>query len=390
MAWHDRHVSPSSLSPTSPRARKFSLRLRAVALLATGALGLGTTGCTASVPKDWVPFSPISQSATAPDIVELPALSETEELRDQVVRSDFAIAQAAEELGLGDAALSAQYRVAAGGGLWDPWQDVDFTEELSRPLELPQSVEAAPEEEDALVEFMLETAALQLTALSMIGQIAPTERLNLASILAGRVTSAGALEAQFDSPVKVQIVFPDASEDAALSTELGPPQSGSLDASDQIGQAASSPSQAQAVSLLADALITYDCAASTLLWLSGRSESGVKNPATVARLLQSRALTLDALGVPDARGARCLLDAGTTDEVFEELMRTDLALASAGSESVRKLAVEYLFEDARLWGQSNPGTANQQGISTHVVEEGADEDPQTDPEGQNSQDEGNQ
>ena len=382
-------MSPLSPSSVPPRRGDIGRRSRLLGAATSFALiGLAVGGCSASTPENWVPFEAFAPEETGPTIIEIPPLSSSEVLRDQIVRSDAVIAEAAGTLGLESAEHSANDRVLAAGSLWDPWIDVDPPEadlqgtaepqELPYQLEQPQSLEAAPEEETDLIEYMLETAAVQLVETATTTDLTVAQRLNLASILAGRTTSAGALEAELKITAKVDVTLAQVDELTESTSDAQTPQSDAPDAVFEVEQDAEELSQATTTSKMAEALISYDCAASTLLQLSEAGAPAVSHPVRVARSLETRAMALQGLGAPDARGPRCLLDAETADQVLRELVRTDLSLATSGTQQVRELAAAYLFEDARLWGQTDPQSADQVGISTHRLEN-------EDPEGQSGQ-----
>ncbi len=302
-------------------------------------------GCTTSLPSD--------TNAQSEPILALPALSATEELRDEIVRVDAAVAKSAAGLHLPDVELAAEQRLEAGGGLWDPWVDVDFEERPNLVVEQPMSLESAPSGEEELAEFMLETGAAQLQLVSTSPGLTASERLALASILSGRVVSGAALQVSSGkTPTATPYLglFDDVEVEAL-------PQSGSQLDTGQSGTLSEAPGLSNVQE--SSALNVYDCVASSLLRVESSKANTIPGVRKLATKLEQRVVLLREMGAYDARGPRCIYADATADELLQQLVYTDLELLESESFATRALAAKYLFQDSVLWAKIAPTKANQ-------------------------------
>lgn len=292
----------------------------------------------------------VQQSNSGDSLPSLPQLSLAEGMRDQIARSEYAIAQASETMTAlateceecrsllertGDDAAA---RLAVVGGMWEPWADAQSGAELPEPPEVGN----APLLPASLVGYMLATAEEQLTALT---EQTPELATPLAQVLTGRIASALVLANYYgiDPESASASVDPD-----QLATSVGEPLA--------VAQALPQSAQSGAVAPAEDALETFDCLATA----SGRTELITAESSVEQSLyddLVTRQRDLIKLGVSDSRPIRCSTGALSVPALFNTLIAADISLLSSENSLVRAEGQRLLLEDIRIWTKwGNPET----------------------------------
>ncbi len=214
----------------NPQAVRRSARLGVLGALAALALG----ACSGAPPV----FSAVTGQT---EVIVLPELTATQNLRDSVARIDFAIASRAEEMAdmatqcgscrliLKQTGEAAQIRLAQSGGVWEPWGDFQSSESASSVVELRPEVGGAPYQVGPLAAYMWASAAAQLNEVATVEGLSAAQRQGLSSILAGRLGSAKLLANHYGVDLDAQVAaLPEgATQSFAVDTPVSqPPQSG--------------------------------------------------------------------------------------------------------------------------------------------------------------------
>lgn len=333
---------------TSRPAPSRLLSFTVILLVALGAGGCGVGGDPQSEPSG----------------PELPHLAGAEETRDQIARSESAIAAAAAEMSalatacpecvtvFGGVGSAAEERLALVGGMWEPWPDAPA--EIRAELPEPAAVGDAPLVPEELVGYMSRTAQEQLAWLADADGLSPEETEVLASALLGRQVSAVRLgqfygvsadEARKDLPLGAT----GTSAATELPAEGQPVPSAELPTTEGASQSGDQDLPNWGADPAAEgALVKYDCVASSL----GFTDLSAQNPGVEQMLYDSlllRNAELVAAGVPDARGLRCVLQPSSADDLLDTLLGADLELLTAGDPQVRLTATRFLWDDLAQW-----------------------------------------
>ena len=151
------------------------------ALCASAGVALGLGGCTG------LPTAADSIAGT-PDAVELSTLSPAQTMRDSVARSEAATVERAAQMAraatecatcatmLSSVTQDAEARLAASGGLWEPWGDFSDREDAESFVEVPAQIGQAPYTVGPLAAFMLRSAREQLDELAQVEGLTGLER----------------------------------------------------------------------------------------------------------------------------------------------------------------------------------------------------------------------
>lgn len=346
---------------------KTGVRLTLIGAVTSILLAVG--GCASSVPQ--------SGDVTTARAAQLPTLTEAQQLRDSIARSEFAIQSSASTLkslatecadcakSLSAAADASAERLADSGGLWQPWAQEDGQDTKDFPQ--PDPVGDAPLRPAGLSGYMVETARQQLATLVELpaDDTQTNERILLASILAGRLVSATQLAVTFDVAAAAEAAklpanatltslktAPDSAEGTADPEAENQPQSGTGTAGDE------NPDQT-----VSQVITEYDCAATTLSKTSLFTSQPEAERALYDQLLERRIILYQIEGT-EALQPRCQLETDSLDELSEAILAADLQLISAHSAEVRKLGAAWLAEDATQlsrWATLSdvtPGTAD--------------------------------
>lgn len=324
----------------SPR-RSLAAVLAVAALLGAGSIG----GCAGTDPAG-------SQSGTSAG-PQLPRLSPTQRVRDEVARSEAAIATASQTLAdlatrcsecaaaLTQTATDAQARLAVAGGQWSPWPEADAEELAELPAPLP--VGDAPLQPNRLVGYLWQTARTQLEELAGLNEVDSAERNTLAAVLLGRLASAQQLAKAYAVDAKTEA---EALEPEATLTSAGP-----ADPAGTTGAPSSSQSGPQSGGDVEQSVAqSYDCLSSTF----GTSPLLAQDPAAEQKLydeLIRRQVQLAQTTALAQRPARCALEFSTVDDLFAMLLATDIDLLNSPNDQVRQWAEEWLSADLGRWSQ---------------------------------------
>ena len=198
------HQGGRALSPRENARLPHSFRM-GKALLTWVLIGIvaGSVGaCTTGEATD--------TGTQSPQIADLPLLSPIEELRDQVARTEMAIAESALILENKEkdclecrsawvtTASAADMRANAIGGVWDPWADSGLQSGDEDLVEMRPALPQAPEQASELAAYMYHTARSQMEVVAQMPDMNPHDRQALGSVLTGRMISARLLAQEFD------------------------------------------------------------------------------------------------------------------------------------------------------------------------------------------------
>lgn len=361
----------------SKPARVAFLTTPIMSLLAAGVL-FGTIGSVALT----------GCSISTNEAAQLPTLSRTAQLREDIVGADLAIeeaAVAAAQLAVlcpecadtlqqgGDAA---EQRVDLAGGQWQPWDDT------SADLPRPPTPAGAPSDPHLLVSYMYQSAQKQLQEIAETSGLEQDQRVLLASLVAGRAASAFTLSQ----------TYPTSNLGALPGAALEPTKTDKFSYSDyalkQGGDAPSSKGSSEQDAptgadetggsvddtLTQDALVSYDCIATGFSKLFDGAGQEQDNSLFFNRFTD-RSAALEQDGVSDKRPVRCTLplidENGDTAKnlriLMEKTVGTDLSLMKSSSVKIRTLAAEFLIDDIKLWSkyqeanQVTPGLVEKRG-----------------------------
>lgn len=277
------------------------------------------------------------------------SLTGSQQLRDQLARSEFAIEISASELAelatecercahsLSYTAESAEARLQVVGGLWEPWALIEPDQQSGLP-QLPE-VGEAPMTPEELVGYMHASALDQLQGLLAVEELEPGDRKLLASVLAGRLLSARYLASTFGVNVEdaashlpqgATATVPDTPIASAERTATAPgdvPQSGNTETAE----------------LLRSAIVSYDCVG-TSIGFSTLPDSDYFFAQSLYDDLLARREVLEAFaGSPGA--IRCVLSFPDDSSLVSEMLAADLNLFSSDDAAVLELAQQWLLED---------------------------------------------
>ena len=345
------------------------------ALCASAGVALGLGGCTG------LPTAADSIAGT-PDAVELSTLSPAQTMRDSVARSEAATVERAAQMAraatecatcatmLSSVTQDAEARLAASGGLWEPWGDFSDREDAESFVEVPAQIGQAPYTVGPLAAFMLRSAREQLDELAQVEGLTGPEREALASLLAGRVASAQLLADGFAVDLATAVAdLPESATSPAAPVEnsrasgidqmSGADQMSGILSSEQLDDDSESTTES--------ALVLFDCARTSALSLGGQ---GLEHDtaSALATLLNDRVKRLLEVGVEDTRPLRCTTPQGTVEGVLRDILTADLLLVGSRTASLRAPAdISY---DAQLWAQLDPVSAPTVSLLPIVEENG--------------------
>lgn len=323
----------------NPQASRPSVRLGVL-----GAVLALTLGACAGAP-------PVFSAVTGKtEVIVLPELSASQNLRDSVARTDFAISTRAFELAalatecdscrlvLTQTGESAQVRSDQSGGVWEPWGDFQSSDSASAVVELRPEVGDAPYQVGPLAAYMWASAVRQLDEVATVEGLSGPQRQGLSSILAGRLGSAKLLAAHYgvDLAAQVEALTQGATDSFALATPVS-----------QVPQSGAEPAVEPSTSA-AEALVSYDCLRSSVLMMPDASLAPLA-PFSLGQTLNERAKMLVSAGTEDTRAVRCVLGDLTLEDVLADMLSTDLTLAGADLVEVRLAAASYTVTDVGVW-----------------------------------------
>lgn len=294
-----------------------------------------------------------TQSGTGTSASGLPQLTSTQSLRDDIARSESAIATNAHFLSslataceacadvLTTVSDDASARLQLDGGMWTPWPDAQSGQDLPLPAETADT----PLTPAGLAGYMAESARSQLESLASNTDVDESETITLAATIAGRWASADAL-ADFYGVDLVEAS--EALDPAQLVTRVGAP-TGSEDASTQNAEIADQSGLLEEEGSQR-ALITFDCAATA----TGRSSFSTENPNSEQHLYDSlthRSVALIEAGVNDNRPARCDAEPQSIGATMNDLIGADIDVLTSTNPTVRQLGAQYIVNDLQFWSQ---------------------------------------
>ncbi len=322
------------------------------------------------------------QSGSQPEeseILLLPELSEAEQLREALSRTEVLIgerlalfsslASECKECAstLVEGTAESAERLALLGGTWEPWGEQGKTDWAALEFELPDPVVPPPFTVEGTAAYMLATSRNQLKLIGSADSVVGSAASDLGALLVARVLSAGRLASTFD--------FSGSAALAALPSEAYPrfelePTSESADpdaendgekSEDQVSQ----PDEAQSGGTEAReadqaALVTFDCVAQSLT--SGLRDLDSESPEYTARRnlaveLQNRTALLAAAGLPDLREPRCQLqDPPDIPQAWLAVVLADVQLLGSEYPGVREVAAEWTFQDTLSLTREAPET----------------------------------
>ena len=325
-------------------------------VLASSCVALGASGCAgASYAFDSI--------AGTPEAVELMALSPAQTMRDIVARSEAATAERATQLAalatectdcatlLTSTSETAEARLRASGGVWEPWGDFADREDVTSFVELPPQVGQAPYTVGPLAAFMLRSAQEQLGELAQVEGLTAAQREALASLLAGRIVSAQILADGFAVDLTTALEnLPEGATSAVI-----PADTDQMSGADQMSGLPDSTQSAEiSETAVESALVRFDCARTSLLELVG---DGLDHDTARegAAILNDRVKRLLEAGVSDTRPLRCTNTRTSVADVLTDVLTADILLLS--SSTTRMQAAPYIASDARWWAQKDPASA---------------------------------
>lgn len=322
----------------------------------------------------------------------LPDLEGTALLRDEAARTESAAASRAESLAelatrctdcrttLEAVASDSTTRLAALGGVWDPWGG--GTPEDAQSV---APVADAPMTPEVFISWLAATARRDLRSVSEDTSVDADDARTLASAAVGRLRSAQALaevyDVSLDSGDSTLAVLTDRL-DALLGSDTtggwsladptadGDAQSGgdsptssaspgSTADADDASPLPSDDADVQASEQLAQAVRTWDCVAQTLPRAQVVDKT-LDDASDTADVLLTRATAVLDTGVSDTRAQRCRLSDSDLGNLEDLLVSADLDLLTSDSATVRELGVRFVLEDSDLLaggtGDALPGT----------------------------------
>lgn len=291
----------------------------------------------------------------------LPQLSGFAQVRDLSARTEAAAELRARALStaavtctscqqaLGSLADESATRLAALGGLWDPWggQPPEGAEE-------PAPVSDAPVDVEGFVAWLAATAERDLAAAAD-----PTttesgdDARTLAAIALGRYRSAQSLASAYGISVTTGAARAESANqrlnglgEAGVQTwgvqdfHTSPLPALPFGRADQ-GLAASP--------VLSAAVASWDCVAQTLPRnrVSGEPLADADERAEELMVRADQALSA---GVADARTVRCSLPSSSPADLAMDLVAADVSLLASDSASVRAVGVNTALTDITRWG----------------------------------------
>jgi len=291
----------------------------------------------------------------------LPTLSGTALLRDTAVRSDAAAASQARTLsdkatscascrdGLDALDQASQARVQALGGVWDPWQGAP-----PEGAAAPEPVTDAPMDPAALSSWLAATAQRDLSSAAQDADVPGADARTLAAVATGRLASAQLLADSYGITL-------DAGSDrvADLQTRLhqatiagGAGWTGWSFTPDDPPTPDPTPSplpsdnaEAQDSAELSQAVRVWDCVAQALPRREVVDQT-ITDASARSDALLTRAASVLALGVEDARDQRCeLADDLTVAQLDDLVLGADLDLFLSDAPSVRAVGARFAAQD---------------------------------------------
>lgn len=310
----------------------------------------------------------------------LPDLEGTALLRDEAARTESAAASRAESLAelatrctdcrttLEAVASDSTTRLAALGGVWDPWGG-----QTPEDAQSVAPVADAPMTPEVFISWLAATARRDLRSVSEDTSVDADDARTLASAAVGRLRSAQALaevyDVSLDSGDSTLAVLTDRL-DALLGSDTtggwsladptadGDAQSGgdsptssaspgSTADADDASPLPSDDADVQASEQLAQAVRTWDCVAQTLPRAQVVDKT-LDDASDTADVLLTRATAVLDTGVSDTRAQRCRLSDSDLGNLEDLLVSADLDLLTSDSATVRELGVRFVLEDSDL------------------------------------------
>lgn len=313
---------------------------RLLRLLVLGSLLLG--GCATFMHAESMP-------GATPNLPELPKLNQEQSIRDDIARSEEAIALSARDMAeiatqcadcatmLSEVSRDAQTRLTVSGGMWEPWEGQQSGQFLPHPADVGD----APTTPKGLVGYMMGSAVAQLNGIVTYGS---PDASTLSSLLAGRIASALTLAKLYDVDVNEAV---ENLPKEALATSVSPTEIS------QSGVEANEMHRAQSDvedSIGEKALFEYDCL-TTALGRSSlvRQHSDIET--TLRMSLIERSQKLVEAVQSDSRSIRCMPSTSDSGEFMTQLVGTDLTLIESPDSRLRSLAREFLIADVRTWNR---------------------------------------